>query len=76
MCVPRSSGDAQVFQQSPKPTGEDWSFGPKGLHLVRILVHLFVLGVTRGRVLFHVMALRLLLLLSRQDLSCWALRDH
>jgi hypothetical protein len=59
-----------VFQQGPKPTGEDRSFGPEGLHLVRISVHLFVLGVAWGRLLFvglvfHVMALRLLLLLSR-----------
>jgi hypothetical protein len=79
--VPGSSDDAQVFQQSPKPTGEDRSFDPEGLHLVRISVHLFVLGVARGRVLFigvvrHAMALRLLLLLSRRALSCWALRDH
>jgi hypothetical protein len=79
--VPGSSGDAQVFQQSPKPTGKDWSFGPEGLHLICILVHLFILGVARGRVLFiglvfHIMALRLLLLLSRRALSCWALRDH
>jgi hypothetical protein len=79
--VPGSGGDAQVFQQSPKPTGEDRSFGPEGLHLVRISVHLFVLGVAQGRVLFislvfDVMALRLLLLLSRRALSCWALRDH
>jgi hypothetical protein len=69
-CVPRSSGDAQVFQQSPKPTGEDRSFSPEGLHLIHISVHLFILDVARGRVLFvglvfHVMALRLLLLLSR-----------
>jgi hypothetical protein len=49
--VPGSSGDAQVFQQSPKPTGEDQSFGPEGLHLICISVHLFVLGVTGGRVL-------------------------
>jgi hypothetical protein len=79
--VPGSGGDAQVFQQSPKPTGEDRSFDTEGLHLVCISVHLFVLGVARGRVLFislvfHVMALQLLLLLSRRALSCWALRDH
>jgi hypothetical protein len=68
--VPGSGGDTQVFQQSPKPAGEDWSFVPEGLHLIRILVHLFVLGVARGRVLFvslvfHIMALWLLQLLSR-----------
>jgi hypothetical protein len=50
--VPGGSGDAQVLQQSSKPTGENWSFGPKGLHLIRISVHLLVLGVARGRALF------------------------
>jgi hypothetical protein len=38
--------DAQVLQQSPKPAGEDQSFGPKGLHLVRISVHLLSLDIT------------------------------
>jgi hypothetical protein len=76
-----SGGDAQMFLQSPKPTGEDRSFGPEGLHLIRILIHLFILGVAQGRVLFiglvfHVMAVRLLLLLGRGALSYWALRDH
>jgi hypothetical protein len=28
--VPRSSGDAQVFQQSSMPAGENWSFDPEG----------------------------------------------
>jgi hypothetical protein len=79
--VPGSSGDAQVFQQSLKSTGENWSFDPEGLHLIRILVHLLILGVTRGRVhfvslVFYILVLRLLLLLSRQALSRWALRDH
>jgi hypothetical protein len=46
--VPGSGGDAQVFQQSPKPAGEDQSFGPEGLHLICISIHLFVLGVARG----------------------------
>jgi hypothetical protein len=59
-----------VFQQSPKPVGGHWSFGPEGLHLILISVHLLILGVTRGRVLFvglvfYVMVLRLLLLLSQ-----------
>jgi hypothetical protein len=67
--VPRSGGDAQVFQQSSEPVGEDWSLGPEGLYLVCISVHLFILSVAWGRVLFvdlvfHIMVLRLLLLLS------------
>jgi hypothetical protein len=79
--VPRGGCDAQVFQQSPKPSGGDWSFGPEGLHLIRISVHLLILGVALGRVLFiglvfYVMVLWLLLLLSRRALSRWALRDH
>jgi hypothetical protein len=74
-------GDAQVFQQSPKPAGGDESFSPEGLHLVRISVHLFILCVARGRFLFvglvfYVMVLQLLLLLSKRALSRWALRDH
>jgi hypothetical protein len=79
--IPGSGGDVQFFQQSPKPAGEDRSFGPERIHLVRISVHLFILGVARWRVLFvglvfYIMALWLLLLLSRRALSCWALRDH
>jgi hypothetical protein len=74
-------GDAQVFYRSPKPTGGDRSFSPKGLHLIRISVHLIILRVARGRLLFiglvlYVMVLRLLLLLGRRALSRWALRDH
>jgi hypothetical protein len=70
-----------VLQQSPKPAGEDRSFGPEGLHLVSISVHLLGLGIARGRVLFislafRVMAPRLLLLLNRCILSYWALRNH
>jgi hypothetical protein len=70
-----------MFQQSPKPIGEDRSFNPERLHLVRISVHLLILGVAWGRVLFiglvfYVMVLQLLLLLSRRALSYWALRDH
>jgi hypothetical protein len=68
--VPRSGGDAQVLQQSSKPAGENWSFDPEGLHLICISVHLLILGVARGRVLFvglvfYILILRLLLLLSR-----------
>jgi hypothetical protein len=79
--LPRGGGDAQVLQQSSKPTGENWSFGPEGLHLIRISVHLLILAVTQGRVLFvgvvfNVLLLRLLLLLSRRVLSHWALRGH
>jgi hypothetical protein len=79
--VPGGGGDAQVLQQSSKPTSENWSFDPEGLHLIRILVHLLILGVARGRVLFvglvfYIMVLRLLLLLSRRVLSRWALRNH
>jgi hypothetical protein len=50
--VPGSGGDAQVFQQSSKPVGENWSIDPEGLHLIRILVNLLILGVAQGRVLF------------------------
>jgi hypothetical protein len=69
-----------VLQQSPKPAGEDRSFGPEGLHLVSISVHLHGFGIARGRVLFIglvfcVMVLRLLLF-SRRVLSSWALRNH
>jgi hypothetical protein len=65
--VPRSGGDVQVLQQSSKPAGENWSFDPEGLHLIRISIHLLVLGVARGRVLFvglvfYILVLRLLLL--------------
>jgi hypothetical protein len=79
--VPGGGGDAQVFQQSPKPVGGDRSFNPEGLHLIRILVHLLVLRVARGRLLFiglvfYGMVLTLLLFLSRQALSHWDLRDH
>jgi hypothetical protein len=76
-----SGGDAQVLQQSPKPSGEDRSFGPEGLHLVNISVHLLGFDIARGRVLFVglvfcVMVPRLLLLLSWRVLSCWALRNY
>jgi hypothetical protein len=70
-----------VLQQSSKPVGENWSFNPEGLHLIRISVHLLVLGVAQGRVLFiglvfNVLVLRLLLLLSKRALSRSALWDH
>jgi hypothetical protein len=76
-----SSGDAQVFQQSLKPADEDRRFGPEGLHLVSISVHLLVFGIARRRVLFiglvfGVTVLQLLLLLNRRVLSRWALRNH
>jgi hypothetical protein len=45
-------GDAKVLEQSPKPAGEDRSFGPEELHLIRISVHLLSLGIARGRVVF------------------------
>jgi hypothetical protein len=79
--VPRSGVDTQVFQQSSKPAGENWSFDPEGLHHIRISVHLLILGAARGRVLFvglvfYILVLRLLLLLSGRVLSRWALGDH
>jgi hypothetical protein len=66
-----------VLQQSLKPASENWSFGPEGLHLIRISVHLLILVVARGRVpfvglVFYVLVLRLLLLLNRRALSHWA----
>jgi hypothetical protein len=65
-------GDAYVLQQSSKPVSENWSFSPEGLYLIRIPVHLLVLGVAWWRVLFiglifYVLVLRLLLLLSRRS---------
>jgi hypothetical protein len=68
--VPGGGGDVQVFQQSLKPVGGDRSFGPEGLHLICISVHLLELYVAQGKVLFiglvfYVMVLLLLLLLSR-----------
>jgi hypothetical protein len=68
--IPGGGGDSQVLQQSTKPAGEDWSFGPEGLHLIYIPVHLLILSVASGRVLFvglvfYVLVLRLLLLHSR-----------
>jgi hypothetical protein len=65
-----SGGDAQVFQQSSKPAGQDRRFGPKGLHLVSISVQLLGFGIAQRRVffvglVFCVMVPRLLLLLSR-----------
>jgi hypothetical protein len=78
--VPGGGGDAQVLQQSSKPTGENWSFDPEGLHLIRISVHLLILSVTQGvlfiGLVFYILVLRLLLLLSRRVLSRWALRNH
>jgi hypothetical protein len=79
--LPGGGGDAQVLQHSSKPTGANWSFDLEGLHLTRISVHLLVVSVARGRVLFvglvfYILVLRLLLLLSRRVLSRWALRSH
>jgi hypothetical protein len=79
--VPGGSGDTQVFKQSLKAVGGDRSFSPEGLHLVHISVHLLILCVAQGRLLFislvfYIMVLWLLLLLSRRALSHWALRDH
>jgi hypothetical protein len=67
--VPGGGGDAQVFQQSLKPAGGAQSFNPDGLHLVRISVHLLILRVARGKLLFislvfYAMVPQLLLLLS------------
>jgi hypothetical protein len=79
--IPGGGGDAQVFQQSLKPAGGDRSFNPEGLDIVYISVHLLMLCVARGRLLFislvfYIMVLQFLLLLSMRALSCWALRDH
>jgi hypothetical protein len=70
-----------VLQQSPRPSGEDRSFDREGLHLVSISVHLLEFSIARGRLLFVglvfcVMVPRLLLLLGRRVLSCWALRNY
>jgi hypothetical protein len=50
--MPGSGDDAQVLQQSSKPTGEDQRFSSEGLHLISILVHLLGFGIARGRLLF------------------------
>jgi hypothetical protein len=72
-----------VSQQSTKPGGGDWSFSPKGLHLLSISVHLLTLCVTQGRVLLiifvfviDVVVMLLLLLLGKYALGCWAPRYH
>jgi hypothetical protein len=74
-----------VYQQSPKPTGGDQTFIPKGLHLVRISVHPLDLYVARGTVLLIVLVLiadvvvvllLLQLLLSGCALGCWAPNYH
>jgi hypothetical protein len=80
--VSGGGGDAQVSQQSLKPASGDRSFGPEGLQLVSIFVHILTLFVTQGRVLLVVFVfivdviILLLLLLSRCALGCWALRYH
>jgi hypothetical protein len=48
-------GDAEAFQQSPKPTVGDRSFSPKGLHLISILVQLLNLCVAQGSILLIVL---------------------
>jgi hypothetical protein len=72
--MPGSGGDAQVLQQSSKPADENWSLDPEGLNLIRISIHLLILSVTQGRVLFvglvfYILVLWLLLLLNRRVLS-------
>jgi hypothetical protein len=79
--VLQSGGDAQVLLQSSKPAGENWRFDPEGLQLIRISVHLLILGVARGRVLFiglvfYILVLRLLLFLNTRVLSRCTLRNH
>jgi hypothetical protein len=76
-------GDAQVSQQSTKPTGGDWSYSTEGFPLVSISVQFLALVVTQGRVplvisifTVDIMALLLLLLLSRCALGRWAPRYH
>jgi hypothetical protein len=68
--LPGGDGDAQVLQQSSKPTDKDWRFSPEGPHLIRVPVHLLILGGALGRVLyvglvFYILVLQLLLLLTR-----------
>jgi hypothetical protein len=68
--LPGGGGDAQVLQQSSKPTDKDWRFSPEGPHLIRVPVHLLILGGALGRVLyvglvFYILVLQLLLLLTR-----------
>jgi hypothetical protein len=81
--VPGGGGDTQMFQQSLKSTGGDQSFRPEGLHLIRILLHLHLLCVAQGGVLLRVFMVSVIvvlllrwLLLNRQALSRWVLRDQ
>jgi hypothetical protein len=78
--IPGSGGDAQVLQQSSKPTGEDRRFSSEGLHLISIPVHLLRFGIARGRLLFISLVfcamVLWLLLISWRILSSWALRNH
>jgi hypothetical protein len=77
-------GDAQVSQQSLKPTGGGCSLSPEGLHLLGVSVQLLALCVTQERVLLIVLVfiidivvlLPLLLLLIRCALGCWAPKYH
>jgi hypothetical protein len=50
--VPGSSGDAQVLQQSSKPTDVDQRFSSERRHLISISVQLPRFSNARGRVLF------------------------
>jgi hypothetical protein len=51
--VSGGGGDAQVSQQSMKPTSGDWSFSPEGLHLLSISVHLLALCVASNLTKFY-----------------------
>jgi hypothetical protein len=72
----RGGGDAQVSQQSIKPSGGDPSFSPEGLRLLGISLHLLALCVSQGRVLLVIfifvvdVVVLLLLLLNRCALGC------
>jgi hypothetical protein len=74
-----------VYYHSLKPTGGDWSFSPKGHHLISISVHLLALFVAQRRVLLIILVfiigvivlfLLLLMLLSKCALGYWAPKYH
>jgi hypothetical protein len=47
--IPGGGGDAQVSQQSLKPTGGDRSLSPEGLNVLDIPIQLLTLLVAHGR---------------------------
>jgi hypothetical protein len=53
----RVSGDVEVVQQIPQPTGGDRGFISGGLDLIGVVEHLILLGVAKGSVVFIILIL-------------------